>query len=332
MTRVILAWLLLLLPTAHGQVEVGNGGDAVRCRPEAGSVFSGYYSLDYLLTWGTSFGSQDAVPVASWDESASRLRTLLATKAPALLFTFDDFRLTLRNTDVFWLSRVWEPAPFGLVDLRDEHMVSLVPANCRDGDVVSIVQAVIRQDTGTSSANIVYRFVPSVVDEMNGNSPVQLSFLYVHEWLWDVSDNVDRNRRINAFLHSERAAAMSAATFDGQLRGMGVDMPILDDPFRLTCTSPRYPDLLDVTVFPQFSPRTRHFLQFRHTDASGVRDRSAVATYNGPNGVDIFGVFMGSVAGSNDGILIQRHANGRYSIGLSPVGLDDIIDFTCDRR
>ena len=111
------------------------------------------------------------------------------------------------------------------MSLNDQKIVTLIPTNCRQNGKVQIVQAVIRQEskfTGRPPGDLVYRFVPAVLDELESKAPMQLSFLLVHEWLWDVSKNVDRNRRINRFLHSEALEHLSAEAVQAQLAGLGL--------------------------------------------------------------------------------------------------------------
>jgi hypothetical protein len=47
----------------------------------------------------------------------------------------------------------------------------------------------------------------------------------VHEWLWDLSPNVDRNRRINHFLHSKKIEQLSPNEVQEYLKGMGLYIP-----------------------------------------------------------------------------------------------------------
>lgn len=228
MRQVLIATLLVVCsPTLWAGQEVGSGGDAVSCTASRDNTFVGTYSLDYLLTYTESNNNQDVVEVPSVEQSLQRIRARLAEKLPEFLESFNEFTQLIRNTDVLQ-PRFWEEAPFGLVDIKDENLLHLVPMNCRNGEKVQIVQAIIRQNflnAGVAGDKTIYRFVPRVFNDLQLNAPVQLSFLLVHEWLWDISHNVDRNRRINRFLHSVEFDRLSAAQVRAKLTALGLEFP-----------------------------------------------------------------------------------------------------------
>jgi hypothetical protein len=225
--RAILAAVAALAtPALAGGHSVGNGGDAVICRAAADDAFAGTYALDYLLTYSAS--ADALVPVESLDASFQRLRAQIAAKLPELLQSFDSFRVNYRNTTDLSRTRVWEEAPFGLIDLEDEAIVASLPANCRDGDTAHIVQAVVREWpelSGAPPSHVTYRFVPSVLDDLQKQAPLQLSFLVIHEWLWDLSTNVTRNRRIDRLLHSEALERSTREQLVAQLTALGLYLP-----------------------------------------------------------------------------------------------------------
>jgi hypothetical protein len=139
---------------ARAQFEVGNGGDAVECDAAPGSPFHGVYALDWLLTYRASNDNADVVDLPL-GEGLARLERLLGEKVPSLAPSFRSFRNDLLNTVDATRPHLWEEAPFGLVDLKDEQIVSLVPANCRDGDRIRIIlrrAARSRRDPGVLSA------------------------------------------------------------------------------------------------------------------------------------------------------------------------------------
>ncbi len=234
MKRLFLfVFLYSFLAYAEGG-HVGNGGNALQCHPSPANHLDGIYSLDYVLTLDSATGDDGLSPVADWSSSAVRLQRLLEEKVPGLAPSFADFVRQLYNRDYgqnsVWSpqTRVWEPAPFGLVKLDDQELVSLLPENCSENGTFKIIQAVVRQRPGSSGApdsTVVYRYFPQVLDQLNRQSPLQLSFVLVHEWLWDVSRNVDRNRRVNRFLHSRDFEQMSASQANAVLRGMGLVVP-----------------------------------------------------------------------------------------------------------
>ena len=100
---------------------------------------------------------------------------------------------------------VWEPTDYQLTEINDEDLPLAIeiPVNCRENGKLQLVQAVIRQNpTFTGSKLIVYKYMPKIFEKLENEKPLQLSFLLIHEFLWSISDNVDRNRRINWFFHS----------------------------------------------------------------------------------------------------------------------------------
>ncbi len=209
---------------AKRPVVVGNGGDAVQCEgasnnPDKGE-FKGLYSLDYLLTLRGR--DADLVSWSSLDEGWRELESLVARIMPEHRRSFQDFRRWYRNEGNLRAPRLWEAAPFGLIPLEDEGMVRQLPNDCRKDGQSQIVQTVVRQDpefSGTSK--IIYKFVPSVLDDLGANDPRQLTFLLIHEWLWDLSPNVDQNRRLNRFLHDKSTYSMDTADAREVIESLG---------------------------------------------------------------------------------------------------------------
>jgi hypothetical protein len=206
---------------AHAGQEVGNGGDVLTCRPSADNSLEGLLSLDYVLTFDP--GGPRIVPAASVAASLGRIRRNLKAKLPALEDLFVDFVDHLGNQDL-GRRRIWEKAPFGLVELKDEDLASAsrVPSNCREGGLIPIIQAVIRQ-APSEPGTIIYKYMEETVAELKRDRPLQLSFLLVHEWLWDVSDNVERNRRLVRYFHSEAFDDHSPQQARAYVRGLGLD-------------------------------------------------------------------------------------------------------------
>lgn len=212
---------------ASARFVVGNGGDAIFCQKSADNKLDGYYALDYVVTLASKTGDDGLTNVASWDKSSERIYNLLLVKAPTMAPYFKEFRETVFNKD-YSKTKVWEPTPFGLMDLDDQNITSLIPENCKKDGKVQITQAVIRQFenySGTERGHTIYKYDPDIVSSLDKKSPLQLSFLMVHEWLWDLSQNVDRNRRINRFLHSKEIESMPPEVVVNNLKGMGLIIP-----------------------------------------------------------------------------------------------------------
>lgn len=202
--------------------EVGNGGDVITCVASAENSFSGKYSLDFILT----SGANELASVSSHTASLARIENIFYNNLPEYYESFRSYVSLINNRD-FSKNRIWESAPYGLIDLKDESIVSLVPSNCTRNGKIEVVQAVIRMNplfSGTPADTIIYKFVPAIFDELKDDRPLQLSFLLVHEWLWEVSKNVERNRRINHFLHSKFIEGLSQKSLRSQIKGLGLSL------------------------------------------------------------------------------------------------------------
>ena len=208
-----------------GGFTVNNGGDAVVCQPApAMNQLNGYYSLDFMALFRPEM---PPVQVGSVAQSLHRIEAILREKLPELAPSFSEFVGTLFNETQYFQPRIWEKAAYGLVDLKDENFVSIVPVNCQQNGHLMIVQAVIRQDPsalGLPKDKVLYRYVPEVIKNLIHTNPLQLSFLLVHEWLWDFSDNVERNRRINYLLHSKNLELWSRSEWISTLQNLGLNV------------------------------------------------------------------------------------------------------------
>lgn len=221
---------------ATGGGLVGNGGDTVVCRKDPSNTFEGYYSLDYLLTYQHFNNNSDIVPVTTWAVSQKRILKILRADSE-LSYSFSDFsKRMLNHTDI--KSRIWKEAAFGLVDLRDEQIVRQLPVNCRDKKPgnqggIEIIQTVIRQRRPDL---IVYEYDPQILRDLSLRTPLQYSFLMIHEWLWDYTDDVRVLRDVNRYLHSKAAETRNPNDVRTDLVRLGLDLnatnfkPICDRP------------------------------------------------------------------------------------------------------
>lgn len=187
----------------------GNGGDLAECVKGPDNDFEGYYSLDYLLTWRKSNQNADIVEVKSWRESHDRIRQIFEKADPELRKNFDEFSELLFQEDDFLKARYWDESPFGLVDLKDERMSRALPKNCIEEDHPRVIQAVIRHSGDREKRiPIIYQYDSVLLDKIRQKSPLQLSFLLVHEFLRDYLVSPEKIRRINRFIHSEAASQL----------------------------------------------------------------------------------------------------------------------------
>jgi hypothetical protein len=220
--------LCLCLPClSYAGGAVGNGGFGLICRASSENFLNGTYSLDYVLSLSDAASDKDVVFVKNWQESSERIYQLLTKKVPSLASYFKEFSDAAFNTTDLTATRLWQPAPFGILRLDDQTISTLVPKNCQvDGETQGI-PIVVRQNESFSGTqgHIVYKFIPEVVKSLNQTGGLQLSFLLVHEWLWDISSNLERNRRINRFLHSPQFESMSPKQVEDSLKAMGLSIP-----------------------------------------------------------------------------------------------------------
>jgi hypothetical protein len=221
-----LAFLILLSAhLAHSSSQVLNGGDAVDCSvgngfpPERPPGDAGYYSLDYVLTYDP--GASPIYPAKSLNESLSRLSALMKQKLPELSPSFDIFMRDFMNRDMS-KTYLWQPAQSSLIDVPDEKLISQLPQNCRSG----VAQAVVRQSAGYTRmpSHIVFAYDKYVVGKLS-QIPVQLSFLLVHEWLWDFSHEVVTNRMLNRLFHSKDFETMSRDQLLNYFRQVSFTLP-----------------------------------------------------------------------------------------------------------
>jgi hypothetical protein len=124
---------------------------------------------------------------------------------------------------------MWTPVNGGLVTVHDQDIQSAerVPDNCRNGLDIPLLQAVIRQDPVIigSQTVVVHKYVKDKILEVAKANPIQISFLLVHEWLWNLSDNVHRNRMIDHFFHSMDFETMSPDDVERYLVSLGLKIP-----------------------------------------------------------------------------------------------------------
>ncbi len=206
---------------------VGTGGDVIECIPSTDNFLNGLYSLDYVATLEDIQKDPKVIADPSLQKSLERIEQLLSQKVPSLAASFRTFREDFLNTRP-QRNHVWEPAPFGLINIQDEKLTSQVPPNCQKQGGPAISQAVIKESqgfSGTLGTTVIYKYDSSIFNRLMQESPVQLSFLLVHEWLWEMSSNVDRNRRLNRFFHSPEFAAMSAEDVAKYLNALGFYPP-----------------------------------------------------------------------------------------------------------
>ena len=222
----LLCFALFFSVSAYGRGnDMGNGGDFVNCRASALNSFEGYYSLDYLLTYEPN---KKIVNHNNYRDSLKRIQQLLKDSVPELYLSFAEFTTYLFNENLS-KPRVWQRATFGVVPIDDEDIqsVHMVPTNCKEGDKIALIQAAVRlkKDFSGNKDKIFYSYMPDAIETAETQNPTQVSFILVHEWLWDHSKSVERNRKINRFLHSKEIESMSKTQVRRRLLDLGLTLP-----------------------------------------------------------------------------------------------------------
>lgn len=214
------------LMTGSGGVIIENGGDFLRCRGAGGSNFTGEFALDYVVTYDTHLGTGQDPTETNFDALTARTTRILEAKLPELAASWRSYLSLLQNTDDAQ-ARVWRASGSGLADLPDEALVRKIDDNCKvqkDGKLVPDLNQMVRRSyyVDGGGLKIFYEYDQSTFDDARANNALQLSYLVVHEWLWDFVREPNANRWVNHLLHTQRVEAMTAAAVRDFLRSYGV--------------------------------------------------------------------------------------------------------------
>ena len=220
--KYVLSMLALIVTPAlaYAGTETGNGGDVVWCRAIPGSEYSGYYTLDFLTARVQGMGKRDFVAVSSLKQSMDRIEKLLSEKNRSLGVAFKTFRYYTSNTTDSTQSRVWVPSEYGLEDVKDERILVKFPANCyrRGTKTLDIHQLITRRLVGEQ---ILYFYDKAILAKI-GEDPLQVSMGYFHEFLWDLTSDIEAVRRFNVLVHTRRFEKMSADEFLDFINSIGL--------------------------------------------------------------------------------------------------------------
>jgi Leucine-rich repeat (LRR) protein len=221
-------------PATYASTTIGNGGDTVECAAADAGPPAGLYSLDYLILTATD-GTSGLVPVDSWEASRDRIVSLLRAKHPDLAYSFERYLQQLFNETDYLAMRRWIPSDFPLVDISDERLVQILPANCREAGGGHLWQTVVRRQR---NAQISFYYRPDIMSRLLETSAIQYSMLLVHEWLWELTDDAEVSRQANYFLHSTRAALATPRDFELILANYGIDLAEQAVRFKDYCQRP----------------------------------------------------------------------------------------------
>lgn len=195
--------------------DVGNGGDTVYCVASPSNPYRGYYSLDYIVNKinGMQFSNDFEKIVGPNDRPDKNLLRIMesAKKYPVLVQELKEFRENLYSNK-YNLRYVWKKAPYGVVEIKDEKLRLQIPKNClsKENNLIQTFYRVEKpwdmvwrglnnRQYSVSTWGADFYFANEVLSQMNS---LQLSFLYFHEWLWNLTQDPEMIRDLNAVFHS----------------------------------------------------------------------------------------------------------------------------------
>lgn len=208
-----------------GGSVVSGGGDFLRCRPAAGSPYNGLYMLDYAVTYDLHDGTSQDPAETSFDALMARTTKIVDEKLPELSASWRTYAALVQSGDPS-KPRRWTAAN-NLTDLHDEALPRELDANCmveRDGKSVPDLTQMVRRSfyVGGQGLQITYEYNLPLFDAAKASNALQLSYLVVHEWLWDFIREPNANRLINRLIHSRSVETMTPGQVRTFLQSKGV--------------------------------------------------------------------------------------------------------------
>jgi hypothetical protein len=190
-----------LIPAASYAADggvAGGGGNSILCNDGK------YYSYDFIVTQKSTGKMIQAFAYMNTPEQIlKRIAEIMAMKVPAMAESLNDFIISLNTGefDVNFSSRVWVAGLNPLTPIGDESRLR-IPSMCLDSKgEPKILQAVIRF---VNDANVIqYNFDENQIYALRRNSALQMSFLYLHEWLSDYTQNAGVIMNIDRMLHED---------------------------------------------------------------------------------------------------------------------------------
>ena len=182
----------------------GGGGYVLECVEDGINV---YYSYDYKQTEQPNQKVDPKLLAAkSANDILGIIRDRLKDRLPKMAEDLTDFMRFNRselwdapNEKRLWISA---PASHRLVNIHNEAKIREVQ-ECKP----DAIQAVIFTNQGQK----IYEADQAIIEKL---SPIQLSFLYVHEWLRDYTQDPVILARVDRLLHSEPAVGWDQVTAD----------------------------------------------------------------------------------------------------------------------
>lgn len=209
-----------------GQVfagQSGSGGDMITCRSSTSNPLNGVYILDYVAAYDNQTVFVDPrgnVSEKIWKnlyeksldkKLTSEGKKILADMALSFLNFYQSAEKQIFQKIDYKNYFIWMPQPFGIIDVSDEHLVQIIPDNCKttkgNEEIINLKQAVVRE---SHEHGAIFRYDPAVLTTLRNSSPLQISFLLVHEWLREDLEDTRVLRDVTKLLHTQEFNDASA--------------------------------------------------------------------------------------------------------------------------
>jgi hypothetical protein len=228
--RILIFVLILCYQNelSAGGFYVGNGGDIIHCARTRRFGITKPYALDYYLANVTMKNEFSMMPINSLSSSLANIEVMLSEKLPFLLESFQEYSGLIFNTDrtkkYYWVKET------NLNNIEDEGY-GIFPKNCWDeyNMMGRIDQAIIRQVVSTKESKekkIRFLYDAALLNSLKINSSLQYSFLIIHEWLRDFTNNPETIRKVNYYLHSKEFTTDNALEVKKRLSRFNFKTPI----------------------------------------------------------------------------------------------------------
>jgi len=225
--------LVTVSPFARAGTKDGGGGDAILCRN--GKL----YSWDFIQTQTEPHGiAQDLYKNSSAKQILGLVEERLQRLNPFLAESLSSFSESRENSHGLKLRdgpyRTWVKGIHSLRDIPDE-TTKRIPRACAGTDDKILIkkriyQAVIRTEkllderenrpilaTG-DGVLVTYDYDQRLLARLESNGAIQLSFLLLHEWLRDFTEDEELIAQAVKFLHGEELRTLLPEDFAWILR------------------------------------------------------------------------------------------------------------------
>jgi hypothetical protein len=240
----LLGILFLFSIHANAGGLVGNGGHSVFCKSDPQNRFHGFYDKDYLFSFSadSGFSDDDLRPVTSWESSLREIGAVMSRFLPELTPSFENFRSyafhkpdgkVIQGQVRWWvgveeeLQTVFSKTEFYPDVFPPDNCLIVGPDFQGPGEirVPFLYQAIVRTvllDTKDAKLTL-YRYAPKILEQLD---QMNISFLLVHEWLWDLAQSPEVVRKVNRFLHSKEFMRLRRDQILLRLRELGLEIKV----------------------------------------------------------------------------------------------------------